>query len=217
LTGANKHLTSSCRKYGVDSFKIEVIGFASTQEELNNLEKLWIITLRSYDPEYGYNKTYGGEGGSQTLEARRKKSELFKGHSVSLEARMKISKANKGRKHPETGPKISAANKGRVFTTQHRQNLCKARSIQLADPSYKIRFRSYFLTEKLRRLRSEQGRIRELKKKRIRLRVCYGCFQPFYPSGGNYELERVFCSVDCAVKINSLLNRITHRLARVNT
>ena len=68
------HLYSAFRKDGLQSFKVEILGIAQTKKELLNLEKLWILTLRSYDSKIGYNKTYGGEGGGIPSEYRRVKS-----------------------------------------------------------------------------------------------------------------------------------------------
>lgn len=51
------------RKYGVDSFKVEVIDrTAKTKEELSELEKSYIALHQSNDSEKGYNLTLGGEG-----------------------------------------------------------------------------------------------------------------------------------------------------------
>jgi group I intron endonuclease len=62
MAGANVHLSAARDKYGTNAFSREVLNYCSSQEEMNNLEKLWISTLRTYDPDYGYNMTFGGEG-----------------------------------------------------------------------------------------------------------------------------------------------------------
>lgn len=49
------HFARAIRKYGKDSFKIEIIDTATTQEELNEKEQYWI---RYYDAiNQGYNET----------------------------------------------------------------------------------------------------------------------------------------------------------------
>ncbi len=49
------HFARAIRKYGKDNFKIEVIDFANSQEELNKKEQYWI---RYYDSiNSGYNET----------------------------------------------------------------------------------------------------------------------------------------------------------------
>src|SRR6478609_4620355 len=56
------YLNRAMNKYERNNFTLEVLGSCTTREELSNLEKLWIIALRSYDPEIGYNQTFGGDG-----------------------------------------------------------------------------------------------------------------------------------------------------------
>jgi hypothetical protein len=62
FTGANTHLSSANDKYGSSVFRREILNNCSSHEEMNNLERLWILVLRTYDPEFGYNQTMGGEG-----------------------------------------------------------------------------------------------------------------------------------------------------------
>src|SRR5208282_3161408 len=50
------------RKYKPESFIHEILAIVATEKEAKKLETLWIITLRSYGSDYGYNMTYGGEG-----------------------------------------------------------------------------------------------------------------------------------------------------------
>ena len=51
----NTHFARAIRKYGKDSFKIEIIDTAQTQDELNEKEQYWI---RFYDSvKNGYNET----------------------------------------------------------------------------------------------------------------------------------------------------------------
>ena len=50
------HFARAIRKYGKDSFIIEVIDEATTQEELNQKEQYWIKNFNSV--ENGYNETY---------------------------------------------------------------------------------------------------------------------------------------------------------------
>ena len=56
----NSHLQSSIIKYGRENFTFEILEF-SNKENLNNQEKYWIDFYKSYNPKFGYNKTFGGE------------------------------------------------------------------------------------------------------------------------------------------------------------
>ena len=81
-------------KYGFENFEWEVID----QDELglgilDELEKLHISRYMSCNPNYGYNETNGGKGPS--------------GRKLSAKSR----------------EKLSLANKGRIFTEKHKNNL----------------------------------------------------------------------------------------------
>lgn len=68
------HFSSAIRKYGSNNFSYEILSSNNTEDEAKNLERLWIITLRSYDESVGYNMTFGGDGitGSKNPGAKRK-------------------------------------------------------------------------------------------------------------------------------------------------
>ena len=61
-SGFDRHLYNAMRKYGIDNFHIEVIE-ECPEEELDEREKHWIQQYNSTDRNYGYNKSFGGEGG----------------------------------------------------------------------------------------------------------------------------------------------------------
>jgi group I intron endonuclease len=69
-------------KYGIEKIKYEVIDYAYSFEELNELEKYYIKKFESYfDTKKGYNMTLGGEGSNgyiYTLEDRKKMSDIQK-------------------------------------------------------------------------------------------------------------------------------------------
>lgn len=106
LDGANNHLKAAKNKYGVDVFSREILNYCSSEEEMNNLERLWILTLRTYDPNFGYNMTYGSEGKIHTSETK-----------------MKMSKVRKGRKlHPNTRKAQLASVIGSTWITNGVEN-----------------------------------------------------------------------------------------------
>ncbi len=55
-------ISRAVRKYGADSFAVEVLFSASTEREANAAEIALIAAAHSNDPEYGYNNTLGGDG-----------------------------------------------------------------------------------------------------------------------------------------------------------
>lgn len=50
------------RKHGRDSFVWQTVAKVETKEQADNLERAWIILLRSRDRAFGYNITAGGGG-----------------------------------------------------------------------------------------------------------------------------------------------------------
>jgi group I intron endonuclease len=112
----NLHLKSAIKKYGRKNFVIEpLVENIQTQEDLDNLERLWILSTRSYDRKVGYNIELGGKGrGKVSDESKAKISAFNKGKILSPETRAKMSASMKGKTHsPETRKKISDSKKGK--------------------------------------------------------------------------------------------------------
>lgn len=65
-SGLDRHLYNAMRKYGIDSFHIEVIEECS-EDKLNERERYWIHQYNSTNKNHGYNKSFGGEGGNTWL------------------------------------------------------------------------------------------------------------------------------------------------------
>jgi group I intron endonuclease len=79
LSKVNPHLRNAIKKYGHDAFSREILNVCWTQHEMDNLEKLWIATLRTYDSRHGYNKNFGGRYcRGHTPEARQSISQAMK-------------------------------------------------------------------------------------------------------------------------------------------
>jgi group I intron endonuclease len=146
--GSGVFLNKAIKKYGKDNFECNLIMWAHSRNELNNLE---IKYIAYYKPEYniaigGYGGTYQrtkktrqkqseasrGEKnhfyGEHHLEETRKKiSESLKGKICSEETRKKMSDFHKGRKlSEETKRKISEANKGKKLSKEHKQKISKS-------------------------------------------------------------------------------------------
>ena len=118
----NGHFINAMKKYGLKNFKFEVL--IETNDNLNEVEIQFIKEYKSYDPQFGYNKTFGGEGVIPTEETRKKMSENWtkrdpwnKGkknlYSHSKETRDKMSEC---RKNKSTGP----------FSKERKRNISKS-------------------------------------------------------------------------------------------
>lgn len=66
VKGSRTAFHAAIRKYGLDSFVFEEIGYCNTKDNLNNLEQFFISFLQSKCPN-GYNITNGGDGNDGSL------------------------------------------------------------------------------------------------------------------------------------------------------
>lgn len=93
-TNRNEHLQNAYKKYGPGNFTIEIIEECE-KEALDEREIFWIDYYKSYNPEYGYNKTKGGTGGDGYLQvANEEYKEIVK---------TKLSENKKGERNPLYG------------------------------------------------------------------------------------------------------------------
>jgi group I intron endonuclease len=99
-------LASAIRKYGVESFSMEVLEHCNSKEELNLAEIRRIAEMKP-----AYNSCAGGGGvGSPSAEVRRKLSVARLGKKISEETRQRMSNAQKGHAvSGATAAKIQAA------------------------------------------------------------------------------------------------------------
>ena len=121
----NKHLQSAWNKDGEENFSI-IIYHECCIDVLNDCEEYFISYYKSYDRDYGYNKTFGGDVGNVTKETCIKISKAKKGIKLTPEHRAKCSNNMKGKKHTdETKAKMSKAQKGRKLLEEHKQKMSK--------------------------------------------------------------------------------------------
>jgi len=123
------------RKYGSDSFTLEILKEVGTQAELDFYESFYIRLLNTKVP-HGYNLTEGGEGCKGhshpcSEETKKKISKIHKGKVLSLETRQKISVARKGKPNGWLGKKhsesaryhMSLSHIGKSLSIETRQKL----------------------------------------------------------------------------------------------
>lgn len=103
-THINQHLQNAWNKYGEENFDFSII-LECDKEELDKYEIYYIAVYKSYLPEYGYNKTYGGDGSIPTEETRAKMSASHMGILGTPESRAKQSSKLRGENNPMYGRK----------------------------------------------------------------------------------------------------------------
>jgi group I intron endonuclease len=80
LVGTKIRLYNAMRKYGVENFSIRVLAEATSREQLNYLEQLWIICLQSNNSLLGYNEHLGGAGSLGYAHTEETKKQMHKPH-----------------------------------------------------------------------------------------------------------------------------------------
>lgn len=88
-------------KYGLDSFSWDILETCFSIEQLKEREIYYISLYKSYDKEFGYNLTIGGDGCSGNDETRRKIGLKSKGRRHTAATKKIISEAQVGRKQSE--------------------------------------------------------------------------------------------------------------------
>lgn len=86
-------LHNAINKYGEDSFYLQILDEANSQEELNELERHWIFELSTLKPS-GYNLTTGGGADYTVSESTRQKvSASWENREISSETKTKMSES----------------------------------------------------------------------------------------------------------------------------
>lgn len=99
-TGDPCPIHRSMAKYGEENFKLEIIDFADTYEELKEKEKYWIKYYDSNNREKGYNLTEGGDGTFGRFHSEETKEKIRQkaiGRKASEETKKKMSEQRKGK------------------------------------------------------------------------------------------------------------------------
>ena len=97
---SNTHFHRAIRKHGVDSFAVEIIHKATTEDELYTMEIFFILWHEANNPEKGYNMTEGGDGaipGQVSPNKGKKFSALWRQH---------MSEAGQGRPSHRKGKRL---------------------------------------------------------------------------------------------------------------
>lgn len=97
-TKRNHHLYCAIRKYGVDNFFFEIIAQAKSLEDIDEAEIISIKQNNSFDRNFGYNISHGGNGKRIISESTKKKLSLLNiGKKASDETKKKMSNSMLGK------------------------------------------------------------------------------------------------------------------------
>ena len=166
--GSGKLIKLAYNKYGIENFTKQILQFAETEEELNDLEMFYIKDLDA--KAKGYNLTDGGEGTvgyKMSNESKQKISNFqkqqncpWKHNPHSEETKQKISESLKGEKNPFFGKHHSEETKqklrGRKFSEEHKQKLRESRLGKT-------------MSEETKRKISEKNKCKTKKQKQIKI------------------------------------------------
>lgn len=129
-THYNLHLQNSWNKYGEENFDFCIIKQCD-KNELDAFEIKYISQYKSYDENFGYNLTFGGEIGIPNSETRKKFSEvnsaennpMFGKHHTE-ETKKKISEMKIGSKNAMYGKRGELSpNYGRKHTDEEKRRM----------------------------------------------------------------------------------------------
>lgn len=134
----NRRLYDSINKYGKDKFIISEIDSTEDINLIDEMESWYIYLFRSKNPEYGYNMTYGGDGGN-TLSGYSEEDKKIM-YSKQLEKRQKTLMEKYGVKSPSQIPgvieKIRESNKGRVTKEESKKKISNTIKEKIKDGSF---------------------------------------------------------------------------------
>jgi len=156
--GSGTRLINAIRKYGKGSFSKEIVSFAYSKEELNDMEIKFIKYYNADSSDNYYNIASGGSvfmaGKHHSKDSKNKMSESRKGKVASSETKQKMSKWQIGRKlsektkekmkykkSDETKQKLSELAKGRIMSSETRLKISKANKGKIVSEETKIKLK----------------------------------------------------------------------------
>lgn len=117
--GSGKLLIQAINKYGKENFKVFIIEWRNSQEQLDTQEIYWISYYDAVKSNNFYNLAIGGKQGNRkgskfSDEARKHCSEAHKKENLSKETLKRMSEGHKGIPSPNKGKKLSEEHKIKI-------------------------------------------------------------------------------------------------------
>lgn len=123
-------------KYGWDGFTHEILYSGLSIKRANDLEKAVISSLKTNDPEHGYNICCGGAGftAHHTESTRSRISNSLKKYVMTGSHRKHISESIFGTKHPQAKPVLQFTKDG-VFVKEWGCAMDACRALGIPKPN----------------------------------------------------------------------------------
>ena len=124
----NERLQESYNKYGLDSFRFEIIEECQQREEADEKEHYWIKFFETYNHKKGFNIERGGNKGKKIPQEVIDKIRTKKiGRKLTEEHKQKISKSLKGKKRSkEVCEKLKEARRNNPLSDEARKRISTA-------------------------------------------------------------------------------------------
>ncbi len=188
--GSGIYIKRAIKKYGKQNFKKEILGYCSSQEELNDSEIECIAFFESQNIIYGYNISKGGEG-----------SDGFKDHHHTDEAKENIRIKNSGENSWNFGRKIPKEQTERRIATYKENNkdnqYGKAQSIRLLKESEINKNRIWVFTK----LKNDIYDERWVDKNELQIYLDKGFIEGRKPESKEICIENLKLSDNCKERI----------------
>lgn len=115
------YVDRAIKKYGEDKFDLEIIEeLPDDRALLMKREEYWIAHYNTYEDDFHYNLTPGGDfNPSKLSEVKAKISKALSGRKFSQETKAKMSKAHSGKNHYMYGRKHTQETKEKMSKTQN--------------------------------------------------------------------------------------------------
>ena len=110
----NSHFYNAIKKYGWENFEHKILFSNLNELEAINKEKFVIKYYSTYNPNFGYNMTFGGESYKHTEESKKKSSEAKIGLYVGENNPNYGNHALQGENHPFYGKQRNEETKEKI-------------------------------------------------------------------------------------------------------
>lgn len=124
----NQHFYAAIQKYGWDTFDHEIRLTDLTHEEAKKREKFYIALFRSYDPNFGYNQSHGGESANfgKHSGTREYNKAMYEKHKDRAKAQMKEYRNKHREELKEKSHKYYLEHKEKFiqYTQEHSKEWC---------------------------------------------------------------------------------------------